>query len=178
MIVTTGAVERNGLSRSEDLGRHVVQIEGPRRAAQNGALGFHLSDEIPGAGSKKTDGYVGILVFRPNDISGNLLLQEAKVGLVLVKRLDDVIPIPPSIGPAFVPFEPMSVGIMGEIKPVLGHSLTKTGMVKQAVNQFAIGIGVLIGKKGIYRLRGGREPMQVVGEAADQSASVGFRRNL
>ena len=48
----------------------------------------------------------------------------------------------------------MSVGIMGEIKPVLGHSLTKTGMVKQAVNQFAVSIGVLIGKKGILPPQG------------------------
>ena len=33
VIVTTGTVEGDGLSRSEDLGRHVVQVESPRRAS-------------------------------------------------------------------------------------------------------------------------------------------------
>ena len=116
-----------------------------------------MSNEIPRPGSQKTDGHIGILVFRPIDISGNLLLEETKVGLVLVERLDDIIPIPPGIGSSFVPFETMSVCIMGQIKPVLGYAFTKTGMTKQTINQFLIGIGSVVGKKGIDHFRGGRE---------------------
>ena len=68
----------------------------------------------------------------------------------------------------------MSVGIMGQIQPVLGHALTEPGMTKQAVDQFLIGIRGVVGKKDIDRFRGGREAMQIVGKAADQSASVGL----
>ena len=167
MIVTTGAVQSNGLSRSEDLGRHVVQIEGSGRASQDGALGLHLSDEIPGSGSQKTDGDVGVRILGPDDIPGNLFLEEAKVWLVLVERLDDIVPVPPGIGSAFVPFETMSVGIMGQIKPVLGHTLAKPGVIKQTIDEFLIGIGSVVGKKGIDRFRGGRETVQIVGESAN-----------
>ena len=63
---------------------------------------------------------------------------------------------------------------MGQIQPVLGHALTEPGMTKQAVDQFLIGIRGVVGKKDIDRFRGGREAMQIVGKAADQSASVGL----
>ncbi len=133
-----------------------------------------MSYEIPGSGSEKSGSDVGVRVFRPNDVSCNLLLQEAKVGLVLVERLDDVIPIPPGIGSALVPLESMSVGIMGQIQSVLGHALTEPGMTKQAVDKVLICIRGVVGKKDIDRFRGGREAMQIVGKAADQSAPIGL----
>ena len=67
---------------------------------------------------------------------------------------------------------------MSQIKPVLGHALTEAGMVKQAVDQFAKRIGTLVDKKGIDFIRGWRQTVQIVGEAAYQGASVGLWRKL
>ena len=95
-----------------------------------------------------------------------------------VKRLDDIIPVPPGIGSAFVPFETMSIGIMSQIKPVLGDAHNEPGMTNQAVDQFPIRIRTLVGKKGVDCFRGGRETVKVVGKASDEGVPLSLWRKL
>ena len=57
-------------------------------------------------------------IVRPELISGDLLLDEPVIGLVIVEGLDDVIPVAPRIRIVDVAFVPCAVGIPHHVQPM------------------------------------------------------------
>ena len=65
----------------------------------------------------------GVKIVGPKLVAGDLFLDEAVVGLVLVERLDDVVPIAPNIRADCVIRETIAFRIASQIKPVPSPAL-------------------------------------------------------
>ena len=95
-------------------------------------------------------------------VSGDLLHQKLRVGLVPVEGSDHIIAVAPSIGPeAVVVSEAFRVGIAGQIKPVPPPPLAVMTGAQQALDHALIGIRPPVLQVGYDFGGGGGHPHQV-----------------
>src|SRR5262245_1985288 len=102
MIVAAGAMDRKALERSHGGHHHIVPVV----VARNETVGFldwqfDVTDKIPWPCGNEPQRNNSVRIVWKQNIPGELFLDEACIGLVLVKRADDVIPIGPRIEPGF-----------------------------------------------------------------------------
>ena len=116
--MATGTIHRHAHRGRHHLRDHVIQIERPGGATENRTLGFFLSDEIPRARGEKSGGDHGVVVVRPENVTGDLFPNEAVVWLVFVQCLDHVVAIAPGMRTSFVAFEAVRVRIVRDVQPM------------------------------------------------------------
>ena len=174
VVVTAGAVHRHRHGRGHHLRDHVVEVACPGGALQHVALGLDLPDEVPRARGEEAGGDDGLRVGGGEDVAGDLLADEAVVGLVRVERGDDVVAVAPGVRAELVTFETMRVGIVGDIEPVAGPAFAVTRRGQQLVDQLRVGVRRIIPDEGLDAFGGGRQAVQVEAQAADEGAAIGF----
>ena len=67
-------------------------------------------------------------------VAGELLHDEAVVGLVRVEAADDVVAVPPGVGPGLVELVAVGVGVAGQVEPVPAPALAVTRDGEQPVD--------------------------------------------
>ena len=112
-----------------------------------------------------------------HEVAGELLEQEAVVGLVVVEGLDDPVAPEPEVATA-VDGEAIGVGVAGRIEPVQGHALAEVRRGQQAVDLLLVGAGRGVLEEGVELLGRGREPGQVERHAPQQRRAVGLAVGL
>ena len=88
-----------------------------------------------GAGAQETRSYAG-LVGRPVDfVPSDLLLDEPVEGLILIKRGNDVVAVPPGVGSVVVLLEAVRVRVARDVEPVATPTLPVVRGSKQPLDQ-------------------------------------------
>ena len=105
-------------------------------------------------------GDAGLGIVRPQFIAGDLLLDEAVIGLVLVERLDDVIAVAPGIRPRLVALESFAFGVAGEIQPVPRPAFAIVRRSEQAVDHLFVRVGRFVGDEGVDFFGRGGSPIR------------------
>ena len=96
-------------------------------------------------------------------VAGELLADEAVVGLVVVERADDVVAVAPGVGLGVVALVAVGLGEPDEVEPVPAPLLAVAGRVEQAVDQLLVGVGRRVVDEGVDLLGRRRQAGQVVG---------------
>ena len=110
-------------------------------------------------------------------VSGDLLHQKLRVGLVPVEGPDHVVAVAPGVGPeAVMGSEAFRVGIAGQVQPVTPPALSVVAGVQQPLDHVLVGIGTLILQVGFDFGGGGRHSHQVQVGPPQQLQPRGRRR--
>ena len=115
------------------------------------------------AGRDPRVGVVGVEL-----VAGQLLGEEPVVRLVGVERADDVIAIPPGVGPVGVGPVAVGFGVPDQVEPVPSPPLAVLGRGQQAVDQPLVGVGRVVGQKTVDLLGRRRQTRQIECDPADQ----------
>jgi hypothetical protein len=103
-----------------------------------------------------------------------LLLDETRVRLICIERANHVIAIGPGVSAGLVFVIAVRFAVVGDVEPVASPTLAVSRRGEQPVDEVFIGLGRGISGKGFHFSGGGRQSVQVVSQAADQGAPVGF----
>ena len=130
---------------------------------------------VPDAEAVEAGGNQGVGVGRGKFVTGELLAEEAVVGLVAVEGADDVVAEAPGVGLVAVALVAVALGETHEVEPVAAPLLAIARRVEQAVNQLLPCARRFVGGKRLHL--GGRRGQagQVVVGAANQFARGGGR---
>ena len=115
---------------------------------------------------------------RKKRVAGELFLHEARVGLVLVERPDDVIAIRPRVRPWLVLVVTVRLAVVNDIEPVPRPALAVMRRSQQPVHErFECGFRIAFRgpRKFLDLLELGRQPDQVEIKPAAQRARIGRR---
>ena len=129
VIVTAGALECQAQRSLADCRNHVVEVVEPVL----GVVPFTHLDPGTQAQERRGDVAIGGLVVQL--IARHLFGEEHVVGLVAVERADDVVAIPPDVGPVVVVFVAVGIGVAGGIQPVTSPPLAVVRRGEQRVDQ-------------------------------------------
>src|SRR6202011_3427957 len=131
MIVAARATEGHAEHRRADdvshLGKYFVAAAGDLLVS--GVLA-QRSQAVEAGGDQV------FILLRRDLVAGELLEQEAVVGLVIVEGADDVISITPSLGAVRVVLETIGLGKADDIQPVLAPTLPIMRACQEALDQF------------------------------------------
>ena len=106
-------------------------------------------------------------------IAGDLAAREGVEGHVVVEGPDHPIAIGPD--PPFAVFLiAVGVGIAGQVEPPPRPALAVTRAGKQSIDEFFVGVGRLIGDKGVELGWRRRQPRQIEVDAAAERGPIGF----
>ena len=170
MVVATGAAERHAHERAaqrvelfvDDVHLHLTPV----------ILGQHFCANAQEAGGDVARVPCRFRLFtgRLQQVARDLFPDELIVRLVLVERVNDIVAVAEcvDIGQVFV--EPVAIGITRDVEPVASPFFAVVRRSQQPIDDFAKGIGRLIGDKVGDLLHRGREAGQVVGRAANKRA--------
>ena len=92
------------------------------------------------------------------------------VGLVAVEGADDVVAIAPGVGAVRVVLEAVGVGVADDVEPVAAPALAVVRRGEQAVDEFLVGVGRLVGEEGVDLFGRRRQAGQIERDAADERA--------
>lgn len=134
----------------------------------------HLRAFVPWARGDEGGGDGGVWVGGIEDVAGELFFDESGVGLVVVEGLDEVVAIGPGIGARFVFVVAVGFGEVDGVDPVLGPALAVARGGQETVYYLFIGVGRSVGEEGGDFFGSGGEACEIVGDAADEGAGVGF----
>ena len=177
VIVATRAVDREALKCSERRAHHVVAIQVLRRAVIHRVLA-HRDHQcvVPRPGGEETQRDRGLRVVGKQGVAGQLLLHKARVGLVLVQRADDVVPIMPRVRARVVVVVAVRVRVVRDVEPMPRPVLAVPRRSEQARDEFLVGTPVLVRDERGHLLGRGRQAGEVVAESPDERAAIGFGR--
>ena len=113
----------------------------------------------------------GIGLIGEKFIAGQLLLDEAVVGLVGVERAYDIVAVAPGLRTKVVDAVSVRIGIAHQIKPMAGPSLAIARAGKKLIDQLLVGIRRFVGDERIDLLRRRRHAPEVEVEPSDQDAA-------
>jgi hypothetical protein len=110
---------------------------------------------------------------RRNQISGDLLGDEAVVGLVGVERIDHPVAITRGIQERRIPHAAHAVGVAHDIKPMPRPALAEAFGLEEGVHDFRKGgvIGRRIAQEGVDLGLRRRQAAQIEGRAADKNGA-------
>src|SRR5262249_5945842 len=77
---------------------------------------------------------------RRKEITGDLLDEEAVIGLVVVERVDDIVAIAPGLRIRDVPRRPGRLTVASNVQPVASPSFTKCWGREEPIHQPLIGV--------------------------------------
>src|SRR5262249_19560135 len=107
-------------------------------------------------------------------VAGDLLAEEAVVGLVGVEAGHDVIAVTPGVGPWMVALVALRFRPAGEVEPVTAPAFAVVGRRQQPVHKSLVGVGRRVVDGGVDLLRRRRQPGQVERQPADEDAARRF----
>ena len=107
----------------------------------------------------------------PRQLFPNKLIKR----LILVERLDDVIPEPPSVRKRCVSFHAIALRISSDVQPTPSPAHPELGTCKQAIDYLLVSIRLVIGKKPFKLVGTGWQTGQVEEHPADQGCLVRIR---
>ena len=117
------------------------------------------------------------VIGRGKQVAGDLLGEEAVVGLVFVEGLDDIVAVAPGVRVKDVRFFAARFGVTRDIKPVASPALAERGAGEHGIDRGGEGgggrAGGGVGVKGGERVLRRREPREVKAGAAKQGVRVG-----
>ena len=114
MIVTARATNGQSKANRPHRGRGLDEFVLPAHFGID-VPGHHF----PGTAPRKTRSDERLAITRGDFIPRNLQSKEAVVGHVLVERVNHPIPIPPGIRTIRVQLEPVGIGVVRQVQPVL-----------------------------------------------------------
>jgi len=149
---------------------HVVDLVGAlhRRQRDVGAL-----DDVHRAGHEEPGGHVD-----PQGVAGDLLAQEAVVGLVGVEGLDDVVAEAPGAQPLPVGLEAVALGEADHVEPMAPPALAVAGVLEHAIHEALEGPGPRVDQERRDLFGRRRDPQHDEVESPDQGGRVRLGRWL
>ena len=123
------------------------------------ALLEHAGVALVGIVAVEAGGDAGLGTLGPQLVAGDLLFDEAVVGLVGVERLNYVVAVAPGVGARFVGLEAFAFGVAGEVEPVAAPTLAVLRRGEQAIYDFFESLRGVVGEEGVDffgRWAGGR----------------------
>ena len=112
-----------------------------------------------------------------NEIASQLVNRELIKRLITIERFNHPVSPGPLISTA-IGLIPVTVSVASEIEPLQRHSLAVSLRLQQAINDFFVCVGRLIGQKRLDFRRGRREPCQIERHSPNQRLSRCFRRRF
>ncbi len=179
VVVAAGAVRRDAGERRHHVRHDVVAVDVTANLAIEGVLADVAQGTfIPGTRRQKTEGRDAFGFVREEGVGGDLFLDEAVVGPVLVERVDDVFAVAPGGFSGTILVVSVGFGEMNDVEPVPGPAFAVTGGGQQAIDPTLHGVGGGVLLKFRDLLRCGQESMKIQGQSSKQRAAVRHRGRL
>ena len=176
MVVAPGALHRQADKRGHGGRHHVVTIEIARDfLVDRSVLNAHLRAFIPRPRRQETGCGDGVRVVRKQNVSGNLLRDEAGVRFVLIERAYHVVAIRPGVFANRVLIVAVGLGVMNHIQPVPRPALPVARARKQLIHHSFKRARRPVVDKAHDTLRRRGEPGQVQRRPPKQRPAVRFR---
>ena len=104
---------------------------------------LHLVGGVHHVGAEKVEGGGGerLGIAGPKFVAGDLLADEAVVGLVFIEGLDDVIAIAPRVWAKGVVLEAIALGVAREVEPVARPAFAVVRRGEQPVDEPFVSVG-------------------------------------
>ena len=176
VVVTLRAAHRGGEEGGAGGVDHVAEFVLPLHLVEERILPLH---PVPRSCDDEAGG--GILT---EGIAGELLEDEAVVGLVFIERADDIIAIVVGVGTLVIGLEAVRIRVADHVEPVPRPTLAEVGTVEETVGEGrdgAIHMGGIctLGPGVLEELPGGlfvgEEPRHIEGHAPQEQARLGGR---
>src|SRR5262249_15280415 len=106
------------------------------------------------------------------DIAGNLFADEASIRPVVIEGPDQVVAIWPGVLARAVLVVAVRLGEVDNVHPVSRPALAVSRRCEETLDDALIGIGTLVGEKGVNVFGGRRQAGQVGGDTAQESAAI------
>ena len=131
-------------------------------------------DHLARPGAAESGGDQRFVISRFGLVAGQLEGDEPVVGEVFLEGPDHPIAVSPGVGPLGVEFEPVRVGMMGQVEPVLGLAFAILGRSEQAVDDPLEGVGPVVLEEPVDIGRTRRQAGQVGRDPANPGHAVGL----
>ena len=169
MIVAAGAAERHAQERRCRRAEHVVEL----------LVAIQLEFSrlvVPGAQPEKRGSNLRFSLGILDLVAGDLLGEKAVERLILVKGIDDVIAVTPSVWLGVVALVAVRLGVADHVEPMPCPTLAVLRPGQQLVHDFAIGFRRLILQKPPLFLGRRRQADQIEVDAPQQRPPIGRGR--
>ena len=177
VVVAPSAVYRQALKSRHGSRHHVVAIvRAGDLLVERPFPQLDVPDEVPGAGRDETRRHDGLRVVGVQDITRQLLGDEAVVRLVGIECGDDVIAIRPGIRTRLVFVVAVRFAEMHHVEPVPSPALAVPRRIEQSVDQVFVGVLGPVRQKRCDFGGSGRQAGEIVGEPADERPLVSLGR--
>ena len=133
MIVAAGTADGQAEKSSSGGVDHISQLV---LTLHQGEVGIGAFDDVVGTGHQKACAKI-----RTESIAGEVFLDEAIEGFVVVKRLNDVVPETPGARALAVCFKSVTFGKANEIKPVARKTLAVMRACEDPIDEIIPGLG-------------------------------------
>ena len=175
VIVALGALDSEAIERLNRVHDHVVTVQ----VARDFAVDFRLrhllvANQVPRAGGEEAQGLDAVTSKGKQNISRDLLLHEAPIGLVLVEGANDVITIRPGVRPGLVLVIAVRLTVMDYVEPMPRPALAIVRRSQQGIDQVFITPRIRIADERLDLLRRRRQAEQVEIKAANERSPFGF----
>ncbi len=128
--------------------------------------------------AEEAGGGQGLLIARSQFVARDLLLEEARIRLVRIERLDHIVAITIGVGAGLIALETRAVGIAHEIEPATGLTFAIARGRKQAIHQFFVSVRRSVVDKGGDLVRRRDDAPNVERGAANEGRAIRVRRRL
>ena len=168
VVVAAGATQGHAQEDRTGGPDHVIEdIPAPLRTP----VPLHRNPLVEEPGSQ-----LGLVPVVAVGVAGDLFLDEAVVGSILVESPDHVVPVSPQVGAGIVGRLSPGVGVAHQVQPVPAPAGAIVGTGEQALDLPAIGLGGRVPQKAFGFLRSGRQTDQAEIEAPQAGPVGGGRR--
>ena len=94
-------------------------------------------DQVLGAGAQVAGGDQRFVVAGGDFVAGDLLADEAVVGLVRLEGMDDVVAVAPGVGALEIEFEAVGIGVANDVEPFGGPAFAVGGEASRRSTTFS-----------------------------------------
>ena len=176
VIMAARAMDGQAQECGHGVHHHIVAIV----VARDQAIGlafrqFNMPDKIPRPGGDETGGHNAVGIARKQHVPGELLLDETRIGGVVVEGSNDVVAVRPGVGPRFVFVVTVGFAVVNHIQPVSRPAFAVTRRAQQAIDHGFVRIRAAVRNELLDLLRRRRQPGEIKAEPPDQRHAVGFR---
>ena len=178
VVVALRALHRHAREGADRVAHHVVAVEVPRELAVDLVLAdFLVPDEIPRSRRDEPERLDAVAGVRIERVACELLLDKARVRLVVVERADDIVAVRPRVVARLVLVVAVRVGVVHDVEPVPRPALAVARRREQAIDEAFVLVDRGIGDVRIDLVRRGRQSDEVEVHAPTERACVGFGRH-
>ena len=148
--------------------QHVVDLVGPLLSGQRDVRAL---DDVHRATHQEPRGHV-----HAQRVPGNLLADEAVVGLVGIESVDDVVAEAPSAQALSVGLKTIALGKADDIEPMPSPAFSVAGILQHAIQPALPGSGLQVGQERRHLFRSRRHPEHHQIQPPDEGSSIGLGR--